>query len=175
MALVVVGDAFDVAEPHGKHGLGAFEGLDLALLIDAKDHTLVRWIEIKADHVAQLLDEERIGRELEAAGAVRLQTEELEQAMDGTLGNPGLFGDGAHTPMGCGFGFARECFGDQLGYGLILDRAGPAGTHLIVEPLDPIGDEAFAPFTDRMGPDAKPRRHNSVDGLALAGKDDLCP
>jgi hypothetical protein len=25
--LVVVGDAFDVAEPHGKHGLGAFEGL----------------------------------------------------------------------------------------------------------------------------------------------------
>jgi hypothetical protein len=30
MALVVVGDAFDVAEPHGQHGLGAFEGLDLA-------------------------------------------------------------------------------------------------------------------------------------------------
>jgi len=30
MALVVVGDAFDVAEPHGQHGLGAFKGLDLA-------------------------------------------------------------------------------------------------------------------------------------------------
>jgi hypothetical protein len=30
---------------------------------------------------------------------VRLQTEELEQAMDGALGNPGLFGDGAHAPM----------------------------------------------------------------------------
>jgi hypothetical protein len=25
-----VGDAFDVAEAHGKHRLGAFEGLDLA-------------------------------------------------------------------------------------------------------------------------------------------------
>ena len=24
-----MGDAFDVAEPHGKHGLGAFESLDL--------------------------------------------------------------------------------------------------------------------------------------------------
>ena len=36
VAPVVVGDAFDVAEPHGKHGLGAFEGLDLALLIDTK-------------------------------------------------------------------------------------------------------------------------------------------
>jgi hypothetical protein len=33
VALVVVGDAFDVAEPHGEHGLGAFEGLDLALLL----------------------------------------------------------------------------------------------------------------------------------------------
>ena len=47
MALVVVGDAFDVAEPHRKHGLSAFEGLDLALLIDAKHHGLVGRIEIK--------------------------------------------------------------------------------------------------------------------------------
>jgi len=84
-----------------------------------------------------------------------LQTEELEQAMDGALGNPGLFGDGAHAPMGCGFGLASEYLGDQLGHRLILDRAGPAGTHLIIEPLNPIGDEAFAPFTDRMGADAK--------------------
>ena len=52
VTLVVVGDALDVAEPHGKQGLGAFEGLDLALLIDAKHHSLVRWIEIKPDHVA---------------------------------------------------------------------------------------------------------------------------
>ena len=72
MALVVVGDAFDVAEAHGKHGLGAFEGLDLALLIDAKHHGLVGRIEVKPDHVAQLLDEEGIGRKFEAAGAVRL-------------------------------------------------------------------------------------------------------
>jgi hypothetical protein len=53
-------------------------------------------------HRAQLLDEEGIGRELEAADAVRLQTEELEQAMDGALGNPGLFGYGAHDPREAG-------------------------------------------------------------------------
>lgn len=29
VALVVVGDAFDVTKTHGKHGLGAFESLDL--------------------------------------------------------------------------------------------------------------------------------------------------
>ncbi len=44
----------------------------------------------------------------------------------------------------------------------IFDRARPAATHLIVEPLQPIGDEAIAPFADRMGPDAKPRRHDGV-------------
>ena len=173
VALVVVGDAFDVAEPHGKHGLGTFEGLDLAFLIDAKHHCLVRRIEIKPNHVAQLLDKEGIGRKLEAAGAVRLQTEELEQAMDGALGDPSLFGDCAHAPMCCSFGFASECFGDQLGHGFILNGAGPATAHLVVEPFDPIGDEASAPFADRVGADTKPRRHDGVAWLALAGQHDL--
>lgn len=93
--------------------------------------------------------------------------------MDGALGNPGLYGDGAHAPVCCGLGLARECLGDQLG--LILNRAGPAATHLIIEPLDPIGDEAIAPFADRMGADTKPRRHDGVAGLTLARQHDLRP
>jgi hypothetical protein len=40
----------------------------------------------------------------------------------------------------------------QIGHGLILDRTGPAGTHLIIEPLDPIGDEAFAPRRAHSNP-----------------------
>jgi len=106
---------------------------------------------------------------------MRLQTEQLEETMDGALGNSGLFGDGANAPMGGGLGLASECLGDQLGHGLILDRAGPAATHLVVEPFDPIGDEASAPFADRMGTDAKPRRHDGIAGLALAGQNDLRP
>ena len=77
--------------------------------------------------------------------------------------------------MCCSFGFASECFGDQLGHGFILNGGGPATAHLVVEPLDPIGDEALAPFADRMGPDAKPRRHNCVARLALANQHDPCP
>jgi hypothetical protein len=68
------------------------------------------------------------------------------------LGNAGLFGDGAHAPMCFGLGFASERFSDQLSHRLVLDRAGPAATHLVVKPLDPIGNEAIAPFADRMGP-----------------------
>ena len=95
--------------------------------------------------------------------------------MDGALGNPGLFSHGAHTPMCCGLGLASECLGDQLGYRLVLHGTRPAGTHLVVESLDPRGYEAIAPFADRMGRDAKPRRHNGVAGLALAGQYDLRP
>jgi hypothetical protein len=76
--------------------------LDLALLIDAKHHGFVGRVEIKPDHVAQLLDEEGIGRKFEAAGAVRLQTEGLEQAMDSALGNPGLLGDGTRSKLAGG-------------------------------------------------------------------------
>ncbi|WP_430642064.1 hypothetical protein [Bradyrhizobium ivorense] len=71
----------------------------MALLVDAKHHSLVRRIEIEPDDVAQLLDKEGIGRELKTAGTVRLQTEELEQAMNRAFGNSRLLGDGAHAPM----------------------------------------------------------------------------
>lgn len=38
---VVVGDSFDIAEPDGQDRLGAIQGLNLALLIDRKDHGVV--------------------------------------------------------------------------------------------------------------------------------------
>lgn len=41
---VVVGDALDVAEHHGKQGWGPFEGLDLAPFTDTKHHSPVRWM-----------------------------------------------------------------------------------------------------------------------------------
>jgi hypothetical protein len=102
---------------------------------------------------------------------VRLQTEELEQAVDAALGNPGFFGDGANAPMCGGLGLARECLGDQLCHGLILDRARPARTHLVVEPLDPIGDEAIAPFADRMRADAKPASTIFARNVSAAGSE----
>lgn len=62
MPHVVVADAFDVAQPHRQHGLGALQRLALALLIHARNQRVLGWIEIQTRHVAQLLDEQRIGR-----------------------------------------------------------------------------------------------------------------
>src|SRR5713101_316472 len=57
----------EVAE--GEH----FRNANYAVVISTPSISV---IEIEPDHVAQLLDEEGIGRKLEAAGAVKLQTKE---------------------------------------------------------------------------------------------------
>ena len=68
VAKVVVSDAFDVAQPHRQHRLGALQRLDLALLVHAQHQGLVGRIEVEAHHVAHFLHEERVGGELEALG-----------------------------------------------------------------------------------------------------------
>jgi len=92
-----MGDTLNIAEPDGQHRLGAFQRLDLALFIRRRKRVPVRWIEIQADSAAQLLDEEGIGGNLEAAGPTRLQGEELKQSMHGPLGKSGLVSHGAHA------------------------------------------------------------------------------
>ena len=82
VALVVVGAPLGLAGPHRQQRLGAVQRLDLALLVDAQHHGAVGRVEIEPDDVAHLLDEQRIGRELEGLAAVRLQPEGPPDAMD---------------------------------------------------------------------------------------------
>jgi len=81
MANVVVGHTFHISQAHRQHRLGAVQGLNLALLIDTEDQSMVGRVEIQANNIADLFDEERIGREFEAAAAMRLQGEGLKQPM----------------------------------------------------------------------------------------------
>jgi hypothetical protein len=64
--------------------------LNLALLIHAQNQRLVGRIEVKADDVAHLFDEERIGREFERLAAVRLQPKQVEKAVDAAFRDAGL-------------------------------------------------------------------------------------
>ena len=82
VADVVVGDALDVSEPHGQHRLGAVERLHLALLVDAQHQGVVRRVEVQADDVAHLVDEEGVAGELEGFAAVRLQSEGAPDTVD---------------------------------------------------------------------------------------------
>ena len=62
MSDIVVGHALNVAETQGQHGLGTLQRLDMRLtasrasFVDAEDGRLVRWIEIQANNVPDLVD-----------------------------------------------------------------------------------------------------------------------
>ena len=85
VAQVVMRDAFEVAHAHRQDRLGALQGLDLALLVDAEDQRLVRRIEVEPHDIAHSIHEERVVRELEGFAAMRLQSEQPEKPMDGAV------------------------------------------------------------------------------------------
>ena len=64
-----MGDALHAAQAHGQSWLSSIQRLDLCLLIDAEHHRPVRRVQVRADDVPYLLNEERVDREL---AAVRL-------------------------------------------------------------------------------------------------------
>ena len=78
-----MGDALDIAQAHGQHRLGAVQGLNLALFIHTKYQGVVGRIQVKANDVPGLLDEEWVSREFEATTAVGLDRKGLEHTMHG--------------------------------------------------------------------------------------------
>ena len=82
MALVVVRHGAEPALLHRQARLGAIESLDLALLVERKHDGVGRRIDIEPDHVAQLVDEVRIVRELELPITVRLKPVRLPDSPD---------------------------------------------------------------------------------------------
>ncbi|MCY1552288.1 hypothetical protein D9M68_886760 [compost metagenome] len=143
MPLVVMGDTLNVTKTHRQHRLRALQRLALALLVDTDDQRVVRRAQVRADDVAQLLDKERVVGELEALGAVRLQAKELEVARHAALGDAGLGGHRAHTPVRGAIGRLGVQRGlDQLRHTFIVNRARLAWAHIVVQTRDASIDES---------------------------------
>jgi len=125
---VVVGDAFDIAPSHGQDRMRTVQGLNLAFLIDTQHQGVVGRVQVEADDIAYLLDEKRIGRELETAAAVGLQPERLKQSMDRGFRDAAGGGGLPDTPVGSTPRFAREGTLQQGCDLLVIDAARPTGT-----------------------------------------------
>jgi len=98
--LVVVGHRVGAALLHRQAGLGAVEGLDLALLVDREHDGVRRRVEIEPDHVAQLLDEPRIVGEFELPDPVRLEPVGAPDALDRADADAGRLGHHRGGPVG---------------------------------------------------------------------------
>ena len=69
----------------GRHPV---QGLDRRLLIDAEDHRALGAIQIEPDHVANLVHQERVRRELEGLRSVRWEPESPPDPTHGGWGQP---------------------------------------------------------------------------------------
>jgi hypothetical protein len=75
MADTVVAAPLRLTGTHRQQQLTAVQGLNLSLLVDAQDQRPLRRGQIEPDVGAHLVDEQRIARQLEGLGAVRLLPE----------------------------------------------------------------------------------------------------
>jgi hypothetical protein len=70
IALGVVGAALGQARHHRQDRLGAVQRLDLGLLVHAQHHRPLGRVVIQPDDIDDLVDNQRIGRQLEGVGQV---------------------------------------------------------------------------------------------------------
>jgi len=114
---------------------------------------MVGWVQVETDDVSDLLDEERIGRNLEAAAAVRLQGEGLKQPVHGRLGNTASLSGLADAPVGGASRLTRQGPLQQSCDLLVIDATRPAGTQLVVEPRQAVFNKSLSPLADGgLGP-----------------------
>src|SRR5712671_1371117 len=84
---------------HGKARLGSIERLDLALLVNRQDDGVSRRVDIETDHIAQLVDELGIGRELELLDLVRPKTMRAPDALHRANTDPRCLGHHGARPV----------------------------------------------------------------------------
>src|SRR3984957_16771894 len=118
IALVIMSHRSRPALLHRQARLGSVERLDLALLVDGKDNSVRRRIDIEPDHVAQLVNERGVFGELELPDAVWLKSVGAPDALHGRDADAGCLRHRCVRPMRR-FGHRRlhrqrhDAFGDS--------------------------------------------------------------
>jgi len=103
------------------------QGLNLSLFIDTQHQCMIRRVQVQAYDVAHLLGVERIGGEYEAAGAMGLEREGLEQPVHRGFGDATGAGRFAHRPVRARCRLARQRALQQRSNLLVPDSARASG------------------------------------------------
>ena len=74
MPFIIVGAPFGLTGPHRQQRRGAIQRLNLRLLVDREHHGVLRRVHVQPDDIAYFGHQQRIGRQLEALAAMRLQS-----------------------------------------------------------------------------------------------------
>ena len=149
MAHIVVGVGAAAALLKRQPRLRAIQCLNLALLVHAQNHRLVRRMEIHAHDVGELLDKVLVAGKLKGASPVWLQPVQLPNALHGFETQFLGLGHRATAPMSLALGLGMNSRPHHCGH-LAPAQGGfapPAGGDL-AQSRRPAREEAFFPAPD---------------------------
>src|ERR1700737_228562 len=99
IAFIVVGHGPGATLLHRRARLRAIERLDLAFLVDREYQGFVRWIEIKANDILDLLDETFVVRQLKGLDQMRLQAVCVPNPLHARVADAERLGTRVGTPV----------------------------------------------------------------------------
>lgn len=138
VADVVVGGLLRGGGQHRQDRCGPVERLDLRLLVDGVDRGRDRWGQVRADQVADLLDQVRIGRDLELVLSPGLEPEGTPDLTDGLSADRVPLGHRPGRPV-CGvLGCGLQRPGHDGPGDLVADRARRDRPRCAGQPLQPL-------------------------------------
>ena len=173
MAGVVVGMPLGPARLQRQERLRPVQGLDLTLLVDAEHQRPIGRVEVEADDVADLVNKEGVGLELEGLGEVRLEAERPPDPRDGGLRQAEFPGHRPRAPVGgrLGLGFEGACH-DLIDL-IVGDGSRRSGAGFVVQAVEPRVEEPTSPLSDGAAADTDTEGGLVVAKTLGAGENDL--
>src|SRR2546422_1315690 len=123
--------------------------LEMALLVHTQHQGAVGRVEVKADDVANLVDEQRITAQLEGLAAMRLQGKSAPDAADAALAESGGVSQRARGPVSGGLGLGFQGARQHAFHRGIAQAARRARTGFIEQPVEAEKNKTLAPLAHR--------------------------
>ena len=143
VAEIITGMTFGALWVERQHRLAAFQGLNLAFLVHAKQQGILGWADIKPHNIPHLLHKQRIRGQLKGLSAVGLQSESAPDAGNAFVGKAAPGGHGTSAPVSGILRFCVQGQADDFGHLFITDGAGSAAAGQVEYPAQPGFVKAF--------------------------------
>jgi hypothetical protein len=126
---------------HRQHRRGPLQSLDLRLLVDREDRRVRRRRQVQPGHVPDLVDQQRVGGDLEVLRPVRLQPEGPPDPVHAGRRDPDLPGQLPFRPVRGAFGHLLQGAHHHLIHLGVADGARHSRPGLIGQPVQPADQE----------------------------------
>ena len=145
---VVVCSSLDLAWAHRQQRLRPLQRLDLRLLVHAQNQRIVRWIHVQTDDVANFLDQQRIGRQLERLNPMRLQPKRPPDAAHRHVAQAHPLGHVTSAPMRSTLRRRLQSQSHDLLHLLVVHASRCTRSRLIQQSIQPICEKPTPPLAN---------------------------